>query len=355
MENNILAIAVGLSDRDLLARLQALAGREREAMVELVAHLAALDGRPAVYAAQGYGSLFGYCTRGLLLSEDAACNRIEAARACRRFPLILDRLASGALTLTAVRLLTRHLTVENHQAVLAKARGRSREEIEGLVAELAPRPDVASSIRKLPSGAPPPLAAPAPAAVSLAGPLPCPAMPLPAVLASTPRSIVQATAPQRYRVQFTIGTQTHEKLRRLQTLLRREIPDGDPALIFDRAVTLLLEKVEKAKLALVNRTPPHRPIRPGTDKAHKSGAPSRHIPHEVTRAVWRRDGGQCAFLALDGRRCAERAFLELHHVRPYARQGPATLANISLRCRRHNQYEAERAFGAWRRAAARRD
>ena len=49
-------------------------------------------------------------------------------------------------------------------------------------------------------------------------------------------------------MQFTIGQETQEKLRRLQALLRREIPDGDPGVIFDRAVSLLLEKVERKKL-----------------------------------------------------------------------------------------------------------
>src|SRR5206468_8257933 len=134
---NILATAAGLSDRDLIARLYALAGRERQASVELVAHLAVLDARPAVYAGLGYGSLFSYCTQSLRLSEDAACNRIEAARACRRFPLILELLASGSLTLTSVRLLAKHLTTENHESVLAKARDRSRREIDVLIAELA--------------------------------------------------------------------------------------------------------------------------------------------------------------------------------------------------------------------------
>src|SRR2546422_10732082 len=86
MNTNILATATRLSDEDLLARLQHLASNEREATAQLVAHLAALESRPAVYAAQGYGSLFSYCTQALRLSEDAACNRIEAARACRRFP-----------------------------------------------------------------------------------------------------------------------------------------------------------------------------------------------------------------------------------------------------------------------------
>src|SRR6266705_4019666 len=134
MKTNILAIAAGLSDRDLLARLEMLAGRERESLVELVAHLAALDRRPALYVAHGYGSLFSNCTQALRLSEDAACNRIDAARTCRRFSVILDLLASGEVSLTTVRLLGRHLTPENHQSVLAKAKGRTRQQIDMLVA-----------------------------------------------------------------------------------------------------------------------------------------------------------------------------------------------------------------------------
>src|SRR5258706_1289701 len=110
MTTNILAVASGLSDQDLRARILALAARERGASVELVAHLAELDTRPALYAAHSYGSLFRYCIKALRLSEDAACNRIEAARACRRFPVILDMLASGAMSLTSVRLLGRQLT-----------------------------------------------------------------------------------------------------------------------------------------------------------------------------------------------------------------------------------------------------
>jgi hypothetical protein len=254
MKTNILATADGLSDQDLVARLHVLAGNERGASVELVAHLAALDTRPAVYAAQGYGSLFSYCTQALRLSEDAACNRIEAARACRRFPVILDLLASGAMSLTSVRLLGRHLTPENHQAVLAKANGRSRQQIEALVAELAPRPDVPSVVRRLPTftAMSPSSPALAPTATSVSEPTPAIAR-SPAVFVPTPRPIVRATAPERYRVQFTIGAETHEKLRRVQALLRREIPDGDPAAIFDRALTLLLEKVEKAKLGAAAR------------------------------------------------------------------------------------------------------
>jgi hypothetical protein len=220
MNTNMLALASGLSDHDLLARIPVLAGKERDALVELVAHLAALDARPSLYAAQGFGSLFGYCTEVLHLSEDATCNRIHASRAARRFPVILALLASGAMSLTSVRMLSGSLTEENHEAVLARASGRSRREIEALVAELAPRPDVPSSVRKLPTVAavpPPHVEATSPVLSEPVPPVVSPPLP-------QRRPIVETTSPERYRVQFTIGKESHERLRRLQDLLRREIP-----------------------------------------------------------------------------------------------------------------------------------
>jgi hypothetical protein len=166
---------------------------------------------------------------------------------------------------------------------------------------------------------------------------------LPAPPPPSHRPIVQPLAPQRYRVQFTIGQETQEKLRRLQALLRREIPDGDLAVIFDGALTLMIEKVEKAKLGATSRPKPQHPIRPRTDR--RAGTRSRHTPNAVKRATWQRDGGRCAFVSADGHRCGEAAYLDFHHVVAYAKRGPSTIANISLRCRRHNQYEADLVFG----------
>src|SRR5215212_9388347 len=150
MRIDILAAAEALSDHDLLAHIDRLAGRARNATTELVAHLAVLRGRPSVYAAKGYGSIFNYCTQVLKLSEDAACNRIETAKACRRFPVLLHHLASGAMTLSSIRLLGRHLTRENHEAAIARAKGCTLTEIEVLIVEIAPKPDAPTSMRKLP-------------------------------------------------------------------------------------------------------------------------------------------------------------------------------------------------------------
>jgi hypothetical protein len=351
MNTNLLALASSLSDPDLLARLAMLAGKERETSVELVAHLAELYTRASLYAAQGHGSLFTYCTEVLELSEDAACNRISAARACRRFPVILDALASGGLSLTTIRMLNPHLTAENHQSVLARASGRSRREIEALIAELAPRPDVRSSVRKVPGvTSATPLSATHPA-IEMEPAAAMPSESRPALHAPSPspaprRPIVETTSPDRYRIQFTIGKESHDKLRRVQDLLRREIPAGDPGAIFDRAIALLLERVEKDKLGATAKPRTAPAIRPGADSEASGRRRSRHTASHIKRSAWANDGGQCGFVSKDGRRCTERAFLEFHHIRPYALGGPTSVENISLRCRRHNQYEAQLVFGA---------
>jgi hypothetical protein len=340
---SVLASARALSDQDLLFRLDVLAGQEREASVELVAHLAALDARPSLFAAKGYSSLFAYCTEALHLSEDATANRIAAARACLQFPEILHHLASGELSLAAVRLLKRHLTPENHGVVIARALGRSKREIEVLVAELDPQPDAPTYVRKVPAAAAAPRSPVATAAPATAVPAATVVASPPPALTQTRRPVIQATAPERYRVQFTVGQETHDKLRRLQDLLRREIPSGDPAVIVDRALSLLLDKVEKAKWGAAASPRPAPPIRPGADSPNAKG--SRHVPRAVVRAIDQRDGRQCAFVSTDGHRCRERVFLEKHHVITHAEGGPATVGNMSLRCRRHNQYEAELVFG----------
>src|SRR5215208_3450702 len=150
MKIDILTAAEALSDQDLLAQIDRLADRARDATTELVAHLAALLARPSVYAAKGYGSIFSYCTQALKLSEDAACNRIETAKACRLFPVLFDHLESGAMTLSAIRLLGRHLTKENHEAAIERAKGCTLSQIEVLIVEIAPKPDVPTFMRKLP-------------------------------------------------------------------------------------------------------------------------------------------------------------------------------------------------------------
>jgi hypothetical protein len=327
-----------LSNQELLAEVKRLAACERQATVRLIASLMEVDAR-RLYLGEGCSSLFTYCTQVLHLSEHAAYGRIEAARAARRFPEILELLADGALTLTAVGLLAPHLTADNHVDLLNSARHKSKREIEHLVAERRPQPDVPSSIRRLPAPKVPALlpasspdAQPAENRRDAGPPVPAP---------SKTAAVLAPLAPERYKVQFTVGRETYEKLCRAQDLLRHTIPDGDPAAVFDRALTLLLGELERTRLAATDRP---RGKRPTFTDAPAAPRRSRRIPAAVKRAVWARDGGRCAFRGNAGR-CAETGFLQFHHLMPYARGGPAVIENIELRCAAHNAHEAKLWFG----------
>src|SRR5712691_1668752 len=204
-----------LSDADLVAEVKSLAGREREASAHLIAHLAELDAR-RLYLGAGFSSLFTYCREVLRLSEAEAYNRIEAARAARRFPVILDRLAEGSLNITTVRVLASCLTADNYQELLAAASGKSRRAVEELLAQRFPQPDVASSVRKLPAPrethaqplavASTPAASMTPAGAHVTAPSP----PVPAPAPRRP--VVAPLAPDRYEIRFTASAGTCEKL-----------------------------------------------------------------------------------------------------------------------------------------------
>lgn len=104
MDPLLLSSMAQVSDHELLARVKQLAMREREVTTVLIAHLAELDGR-RLYLAEGHSSLIVYCTQVLHLSEHAAYGRIAAARAARKFPVILEMLCEGSANLSTVCLL----------------------------------------------------------------------------------------------------------------------------------------------------------------------------------------------------------------------------------------------------------
>lgn len=312
---------------DALARL---AGAHRRLTVDLVVHLAEFESRD-LHLAAGYSSLFAYCTQALHLSEHEAYHRIEAARDARRLPIVLDRLSSGALTLTNLRLLSPHLTPGDHVALLDAAAGRSKRQVEEIVRGLSPRPDVPSSVRKLPETQPPAgRCVPAGEAplVSTAATAAPPSNP-------TRRATVAPLSAARYEVRFTASAATRAKLDRARDLLRHAVPSGDLAEVFDRALTLLVADLERKTYANTPRPRPARTSKPG----------SRHVPAAVRREVAERDAHRCAFVSANGRRCEATGFLQFHHLEAYAAGGAATVANIQLRCGAHNRHDARLYFG----------
>src|SRR5206468_9120710 len=107
-----------------------------------------------------------------------------------------------------------------------------------------------------------------------------------------PRARLAPLSPGRFALQFTIDQATYDRLRYAQVLLGHALPSGDVAKVFERALDVLVEQLEKQKFAKCDRP-----------RSQKHGSPnSRHIPAAVKRAVWERDGGQCTFVSDAGRR-----------------------------------------------------
>src|SRR5688572_11077535 len=216
-----------LSDNQILSGLVSLRSAERGAVARVVAHLAEVEER-RLHLRTGSSSMFDYCLRRLGMSENEAFRRVTASRLARRFPLILDMLAEGDIHLCALGILRDYLTLENHCELLSDAARKTKKQVEELVARRFPRPDVPSTIRKLPAprlittekmqphteqATTPALESICPASLP---PSPLTSSPTPSVLPlpppPKPRAIVEPLREDRYRLQLNASAELKRKL-----------------------------------------------------------------------------------------------------------------------------------------------
>ncbi len=323
-----------VSDDDLLRRLSEILKESRRVEVDLIAHIGEVD-RRRLYAIEASESMFCYCTERLHLSEHEAFLRIAVARAARKHPVLLSMLEDGRLHLSAIAKLAPVLTESNRDELLTQAAHKTKKKILELVAKVAPKPDVAATMRKLPAPREPQKPAIptqlSPDEVAMPNATPdavatCAAPVKPAV--------VEPLSPSRYGIHFTASAELHDKLERLSDLM----PGDDLASVIEAAVTLKIERLEAKRFGKAKKP------RKSLDEADTSPG-SRYVSAPVKRFVYERDGGQCTYVGKDGRRCTARKDLEYHHHDPHGRGGDRSANNISLKCTTHNQLQAERDFG----------
>jgi hypothetical protein len=261
-----------LSDAVLLCRLSELVALDRTTTAELLAHIAEVDARH-LYAPAGYPSMFAYCVEELHLSEVSAGKRIHAARAARKFPALLAALEEGRIHLTAICLLAPHVTEENIERLIAAATHKGKTEIEEWLVVHAMRPPV-----RLQPFTIKPIAVRLPESTQEMGPsifaspqashpdptehdldhVEAPPLPFRREEGTHPDEANAAAhaSPEHYRMQVTIPKGTHDKLRHAQALLSHAVPLGDVAQVLDRALDLLIRRLESRKFGI--RHPPER-------------------------------------------------------------------------------------------------
>lgn len=341
---------VHLSDDALLAQVHATCSHGNRLLARLLVDLGEIEER-RLHLKAACSSMFDFCVRKLDMSEGAAVRRIAAARLVRRFPTLLPRIERGDIHLSSLHLLREHFTAENLSELVDSASRKSKREVEELVARRAPRPDVPSRIRKLPTAPsrPPNLPVPAttprtpttepstresrtdvPPLATVAQPPapPAPQRPAPAR--------IEPLSEARYKVQLTASAELRSKLERARDLMRHGNPTGDLAVVVERALDALLVNLERDRLGRTSPTAAVRKPRP---------AKPERVTQATRRSVFERDGERCTFVGDGDERCPSRTFLELDHIEPRARGGAGDASNLRVRCRAHNRLHAEDLFG----------
>jgi len=349
---------------------------------------------------------FGDCLREVLRGE------VSAARAHSE-PFSGSKPVWGPMRVTKFRVIERsHLNEQNSAELFEASKGKTRRQIEQLLAARFPRPDVREQIRRLPARAEVRggIALPLTAARAIdalpvarrgeriAAVSPLAAEPdvtaepdarvaplqMPEIAASsTPRPgctvahsrlrgrELEPLSADRFGVRFTADAELRELIERARALASHRIPNGDLASLMKLMVRSFVEQAEKRRFGIGSR--PRRPqtesriarhaesaaspggvsVPPGAHDAsiHPAGTKpprkrGRYLAAQVRRETHARDGGQCAFVSPDGRRCSARAFLQFDHITPFARCGTGDARNMRLLCQAHNLWHARKCFGA---------
>ena len=296
-----------MNSQKILERIQEWAGRERECLVEVIQGLMEID-RNQGYRELGYSSLFVMCTEGIGYSEGAAQRRIKAARCAERFPVVLSKIREGKVTLSALCLVADELTEDNHLEILERVSGKSKSQIELLVASL-----------QAPVEAPIPLKA---ARVT----------PVRVVRKEAPLPLFTESVepPPPVETQYTISMQVDEEFMELYQEAERLA--GHPGIPMQELLRAGLK-------ALTAKAAPPKTAAPPTE-SH-----SRYIPKLVKHQVRERDNNQCSYVSPQGKRCTATHALQFDHINPHCRGGTNSVQNIRLLCPAHNRFEAKRLFG----------
>ncbi len=244
-----------VSNEELFRKLKALLVASARTEARVVAHLAELDARRLTLLSGM--SLFEYCVKRLGLSEHQAYFRIATARAARKFPLIFELLERRELHLTAVALLSKYLTRDNHVELLEEAKGKSKRQLLKVLARRWPKADFTSHVRRLPLE----------------------------VLAAGPTGSLEYLSEHTHRLELLLSTQQHDKLELARDLMLHANPNGNLGVVLERALDLLIEHERKRQFAVLVRGGGPRSSSSSSHKGGTSDDPSKVSAVRKTKGV----------------------------------------------------------------------
>ena len=303
-----------LSDHDLLNLTKQKAKEERDLTLFVINLIREVE-RRRLYLNLNYSSLFSYVTKELGFEESAANRRISACRLIRDFPETEKEIRDGALSLSNIvqaqvfirkeeKLKSTKLKREDKKKVIDLVKNKSARNAKKSLLLLSPEQVVLNES-------------------------------------------VRQVAPEHVEVKVILNDKVVSKLNRLRELLSHKHPNMSYAELIDELSSMALKKLDPNHKISNAKPNQNNDLKTPTSAVAKAHSPnSRYIPQEVKRAVWERDGGQCAFKESSSHaQCGSTFQLEYHHEIPFACDGHHTIKNIRLYCKRHNILRAIGDFG----------
>jgi hypothetical protein len=283
--------------QDIHQRALKVAERFKQAEADLISILQEVEASRA-FVELGFTSLFKYCVKALGLSEHVTSNFVTVSRKASEIPVLQSAIQNGCLTVSVARKITPVLTLENQEEWVSKAQTLSCRKLEEAVAQAAPRE-----------------AAP---------------------------ERMKVVSEDRVEVRLGISKAAQEKWRRIQDLESQRT--ARPASLEDTLETLLEVYLEtKDPVRRATRVMKRKNAAPASVTCHviqqKWSENQKPVPAAVKHQVMLRDEGQCAHLNLQGERCENRRWIDIHHVRPRSLGGPNTLENLITLCSAHHKTE----------------
>jgi len=386
-----------INNQQLLDYFSGVVIKERTLTAEVVRYIAELYKR-RLYAELGFSSLFAMLTEKYLYSKSAAYRRIQAAKVFLLFPRVLEYLEAGKLNLVSLSLIEPHVTQENGEKLIQDILGKNKEEIEYYLSNHFFKVEkTQDKIRRLPvikkesiyfhSGSNFEMPDGSTTQGILTQESVTPGSATPEVSQEEKKKVLslsfflpdtlKSDAPpqeeevRRVKIEFVADEKVAQKIERAKELLRHRFPQGKLEDIINEALELLLEKKDpERKIKRINNKETvyshsgstSETVKDASQKKEKtslkmsflfSDTPiprrtlSRYIPKTIQREVYERDHGECSYTSHEGKKCGERNFLELDHIRPFSLDGASTKDNLRLLCRAHNQWRREKTFGRW--------
>lgn len=299
-----------LSDQELIKEVSEMAKRERELTLQILHYLREVE-RRRLYAAQGFPSLFEFCTSALGYSAGATQRRLASMRLLKTFPELEEKVRAGDLKLSQLAQADSFFKQEEKQN-----NPLPREKKEEVLKNLAGQ-STRQTERKLLS------------------------------LSSEPQNLrpekINPLSDQLTELRFIADKNLMALLDEVKALAFHKNPNPNLAELLKLMAEHTIKSLKKKRFGIdqvkekKQKALPALEVRPAT---------SSSIPVAARRQVYQRDGGCCTFVSRQTKRkCGSRVGIQFDHIVPVALGGLSSVSNLRLVCASHNKWLAKDILG----------